>query len=312
MQIVHTHSRGFRPIIMDYICNDCPRRCNALRREFSGNGFCRSGSLPNIVRAAPHHGEEPCISGTNGSGAIFFSGCNLHCVFCQNHEISRMPTGNMIDEGNFIDMLFRLQELNVHNINLVTPSHHIRFISQCLGKVKLNIPVVWNSSGYESVDMLKQLEGLVSIYMPDYKYGISSTAEKYSMAKDYPSVSKEAIQEMFRQVGPYKIDENGLMKSGVIIRHLILPGELENSKKVIDWVSSEYHHNDVLFSLMSQYTPIYENYSTEYKNLSRSINNREKNVLLNYMRDCGITNGYYQSLESSTKDMIPKFDGTGV
>lgn len=297
---------------MDYLCNDCPRHCNAVRRNYDGDGFCRCGTLPRIVRAAPHFGEEPCISGTNGSGAIFFSGCNMHCVFCQNQEISVVPTGDVIDTEHFIDILYQLQDLNVHNINLVTPSHHTRFISVCLQKADLHIPIVWNSSGYESVDSLKELDGLISIYLPDFKYSSEFLAYKYSHAKDYPFVTESAIKEMYRQTGPYVMDENGLMKTGVLIRHLIMPAEINNSKGVIDWVSTEFKDDEVMFSLMAQYTPINNDFNGNYKNLNRTISHKENELLINYMFDCGIKNGYYQSLESSTKEMIPAFDGTGI
>ena len=297
---------------MDFICNDCPRRCNAARRDSNGDGFCRCGMIPQIVRAAPHFGEEPCISGTNGSGAIFFSGCNMHCVFCQNQEISITPKGFPIHEDRFIELLYQLQDLNVHNINLVTPSHHTRFIAKCLRKTKLNVPIVWNSSGYESTELLKELDGLISIYLPDFKYATEVPAEKYSRASDYPSVAKAAIKEMYRQTGPYRIDDNGILQKGVLIRHLIMPGEINNSKCVIDWVSSEFKTNEILFSLMSQYTPMSFGYNEKYNNLNRKITNKENTILINYMNDCGITNGYVQALDSSTKEMIPAFDGTGV
>lgn len=297
---------------MNYLCSDCPRLCHAIRNDSEGSGLCRCGINPRIVRAAPHYGEEPCISGTKGSGAVFFSGCNLRCVFCQNHTISRTPSGKIMTKNEFTDMLYRLEDTGVHNINLVTPTHHIRFIADALSSASLSIPVVWNSSGYESVEQIRLLEGLVSVYLPDLKYMDRELAGRFSRAPDYPQIATEAIREMFRQTGPVQLDQDGLLLRGVLIRHLILPGAMENSKSVIDWVSSEFSASDILFSLMSQYTPMSEEFTGEYKNLSRRVRQRENRLLINYMKDCGILNGYCQETASSTEEMIPDFDGTGV
>lgn len=296
---------------MDYFCNDCPRKCNAFRSDTKGDGVCKTGYLPHVVRAAPHFGEEPCISGTLGSGAVFFSGCSMRCIFCQNHAISRDPIGKTLNQADFLRMLSRLQDTGVHNINLVTGSHHIRFIAETLQKADLRIPVIWNSSGYESAEMLRMLDGLISVYLPDYKYRDAACAKRYSLAGDYPEVAEKAIREMYRQTGPYRLDSNGLLTSGVLIRHLILPGELNNSKAVIDWVAEEYQNNEILFSLMSQYTPVKE-LSLSHQNLRRTVRKGEYETLYNYMKDSGILNGYCQELDSSTTDMIPEFDGTGV
>ena len=225
---------------MNYLCSDCPRLCHAIRNDSEGSGLCRCGVNPRIVRAAPHYGEEPCISGTKGSGAVFFSGCNLRCVFCQNHTISRAPSGKIVTKNEFTDMLYRLEDTGVHNINLVTPTHHIRFIADALSSASLSIPVVWNSSGYESVEQIRLLEGLVSVYLPDLKYMDRELAGRFSRAPDYPQIATEAIREMFRQTGPVQLDQDGILLRGVLIRHLILPGAMENSKSVIDWVSSEF------------------------------------------------------------------------
>ena len=209
---------------MEIICNDCPRRCGAKRGEKIPGGLCASPLLPTLVRAAPHFGEEPCISGTRGSGALFFSGCNLRCVFCQNREISRKSVGKTLTVTELRDLMLRLRDQGVHNINLVTPSHFSRAIAKALEGLELGIPVVWNSSGYESVETLKRLEGLVQIYMPDYKYSKSALAKRYSLAEDYPRVAREAIREMFRQRGAFVMDGEGILQSGVLIRHLILRG----------------------------------------------------------------------------------------
>ena len=279
---------------MNYLCSDCPRLCHAIRNDSEGSGLCRCGINPRIVRAAPHYGEEPCISGTKGSGAVFFSGCNLRCVFCQNYTISRTPSGKIMTKNEFTDMLYRLEDTGVHNINLVTPTHHIRFIADALSSASLSIPVVWNSSGYESVEQIRLLEGLVSVYLPDLKYMDRELAGRFSRAPDYPQIATEAIREMFRQTGPVQLDQDGLLLRGVLIRHLILPGAMENSKSVIDWASSEFSSSDILFSLMSQYTPMSEEFTGEYKNLSRRVRQRENRLLINYMKDCGILNGYCQ------------------
>lgn len=294
---------------MEYICSDCPRRCGALRGEAPG-GVCASPALPHITRAAAHYGEEPCISGTRGSGAIFFSGCNLRCVFCQNAEISRGCSGKGVDADGLRGIMLRLRDDGVHNINLVTPTHYARVIAAALDGLELGIPVVWNSSGYESVETLRRLEGLVQVYMPDYKYADGELARRYSAAGDYPSVAADAVREMFRQRGAYKLDEDGLLTSGVLIRHLILPGQDENTMSVIDFIEREFEPGDVLFSLMSQYTPMPG--LARFPELTGRVDARSNAALIAYMRRCGITDGYWQEVESATADMIPDFDGTGV
>lgn len=295
---------------MEFICNDCPRRCGVLRCDGSPSGVCRSPSLPSVSRAAPHYGEEPCISGTRGSGTIFFTGCSLHCVFCQNHEISHGSGGKTVSVSELRDIMLRLRDTGVHNINLVTPTHFSRAIREALTGLELGIPVVWNSSGYESVETLKSLEGLVQIYMPDFKYAKTVPAKNYSAAEDYPSVAAEAIKEMYRQTGPYVMDEDGIMRSGVLIRHLILPGQELNSMDVIDFVAESFPQDSVLFSLMCQYTPMpgLERFPELQDRVSRETNE----LLCGYMGKRGITSGYWQETDSATDEMIPDFDLTGV
>ncbi len=295
---------------MEYICSDCPRKCGALRDDNTPGGVCMSPALPRIARAAPHFGEEPCISGTRGSGAVFFTGCNLRCVFCQNIEISRGQGGERVDAGALRDIFLRLRDTGVHNINLVTPSHYARVIEKALDGLTLGIPVVWNSSGYDSVETLRRMEGLVQVYMPDYKYADGELARRYSAAGDYPSVAADAVREMFRQRGAYKLDEDGLLTSGVLIRHLILPGQDENTMSVIDFIEREFEPGDVLFSLMSQYTPMPG--LERFPELTGRVDAHSNAALIAYMRRCGITDGYWQEVESATADMIPDFDGTGV
>ena len=295
---------------MEYICSDCPRKCGALRDDNTPGGVCMSPALPRIARAAPHFGEEPCISGTRGSGAVFFTGCNLRCVFCQNIEISRGQGGERVDAGALRDIFLRLRDTGVHNINLVTPSHYARVIETALDGLTLGIPVVWNSSGYDSVETLRRMEGLVQVYMPDYKYADSELARRYSAAGDYPSAAADAVREMFRQRGAYRLDGDGLLTSGVLIRHLILPGQNENTMSVIDFIEREFEPGDVLFSLMSQYTPMPG--LARFPELTGRVDARSNAALIAYMRRCGITDGYWQETESATADMIPDFDGTGV
>ena len=295
---------------MEYICNDCPRKCGALRRDDSPGGVCASPALPRVVRAAPHFGEEPCISGNRGAGTIFFTGCNLRCVYCQNREISRGQGGKRVSAQQLRDIMLRLSDEGVHNIELVTPSHYARVIIEALESAQLNIPVVWNSSGYDSVDTLRRLDGLVQVYMPDLKYMRADIARRYSAAADYPEIAAEAIREMFRQRGRYVIDGEGIMTSGVLIRHLILPGQEENSMAAIDFIEREFQPGDVLFSLMSQYTPMPG--IEEFPELQERVDESVNNALIKYMRRCGITDGYWQGGESATTEMIPAFDGTGV
>lgn len=296
---------------MKYICSDCPRHCGALRSDDIGGGICASPYLPVIARAAPHFGEEPCISGQNGSGAIFFSGCNLRCVFCQNHEISRPASvGKTVGIQDLRDIMLRLRDEGVHNINLVTPTHFSRAIAEALDGLELGIPVVWNSSAYESVETLKMLDGFVQVYMPDYKYSDAALSKKYSSAPDYPEIALAAIREMYRQRGNYKIDDSGMLVSGVLVRHLILPEHELNSMNVIDLISDAFPSGSVLFSLMSQYTPMA---GLEcFPELQQRVDPAEARHLYKYMLNCGITDGYWQDISSATDEMIPEFDYTGV
>lgn len=267
-----------------------------------------------IVRAAPHFGEEPCISGTRGSGAIFFEGCNLRCIFCQNMEISRGRSGSGKDVSieELREMMLSLQDAGVHNINLVTPTHFTRQIAEALSGVSLSIPVVWNSSGYESAETLRMLDGLVQIYMPDYKYAQSAPAKRYSGAPDYPETAAEALKEMYRQRGPYELDPDGMLKSGVLIRHLILPGEenVANSMDAIDFVADTFPEGSVLFSLMSQYTPMPA--ASRLPELTERVTEETNGLLIHYMKTRHLEDGYWQDTGSATDEMIPAWDGTGL
>ena len=295
---------------MEYICCDCPRRCGALRSDKKGAGFCLSGAELRVARAAPHYGEEPCISGSRGSGAIFFTGCNLRCVFCQNHEISRGMGGRALSVPELRDTMLRLRDEGVHNINLVTPSHYVRQIAEALSGLSLGIPVVWNSSGYDSVESLRMLEGLVQVYMPDFKYSDAELARRYSAAPDYPETAAAAIMEMFRQTGAYELDSEGILQRGLLIRHLILPGQELNTKEVISFIEENFRSGEVLFSLMSQYTPMpgLEKFPELMQRVDAGTNRR----LIGYMSRHGISEGYWQEPDSATDEMIPDFDLTGV
>ena len=296
---------------MDVFCNDCPRQCGAKRGPSEPGGVCRSPALPRVSRAAPHFGEEPCISGVRGSGTVFFTGCNLRCVFCQNREISRGGgTGEILSVPALRDLMLRLRDQGVHNINLVTGAHFIRPIAEALQGLDLGIPVVWNSSGYESVDSLRLLEGLVQVYLPDFKYWKPALAKRYSLAEDYPAVAAAAIREMFRQTGPCVLDEDGMLRRGVLIRHLVLPGQRENTRAVIRWVDETFAPGEVLFSLMAQYTPCGE--LEEYSELRRTLTAEEWDDALAALEASGIGDGFIQDPEAAGEDAIPAFDGTGI
>ena len=295
---------------MDVFCNDCPRQCGAKRGPIEPGGICRSPALPRVSRAAPHFGEEPCISGVRGSGTIFFTGCNLRCVFCQNREISRGGgTGEILSVPALRDLMLRLRDQGVHNINLVTGTHFIRPIAEALQELDLGIPVVWNSSGYESVDSLRLLEGLVQVYLPDFKYWKPALAKRYSLAEVYPAVAAAAIREMFRQTGPCVLDEDGMLRRGVLIRHLILPGQDLNAMDVIDFAAEEFPAGSILFSLMSQYTPMPG--LERFPELQQRVDAETNQRLIAYLQKRGLE-GYWQETEAATDEMIPAFDGTGL
>ena len=285
-------------------CRLCPRRCGARRAE-NETGFCGCGDAPVVARADLHLWEEPCISGENGSGTVFFGGCGLRCRFCQNSEISRGASGRRMDANELRAVFFELIDKGAHNINLVTPTHFAPAVSKAL-KGGLPVPVVYNCGGYESVETLRTLAGKIQVYMPDMKYALSEPAKKYSRAADYPEIAKKAIIEMYRQTGNYEIDENGLLVKGVLIRHLVLPGNLENTFGVIDWVSETFEGGEVLFSLMSQYTPV--NRDPDYPELNRRLTPEEYEAAEAYLFDSGIEDGFVQELSSAEKDYIPDFD----
>jgi len=294
-------------------CNKCPRKCNKERVE--GNkasyGYCQVSVLPKVARAALHFWEEPCISGEEGSGTVFFSGCNMRCVYCQNVEIAAGVRGKEISAERLADIFLELQDKGANNINLVTPSHYYAQIKEALllVKEKLHIPVIANTSSYDSVEVLKEMEGLIDIYLADYKYADSNLAEKYSHAADYPQVAAEALKEMFRQVGEAEFDERGIMKKGMIIRHLLLPGCMEDSKAVLKFLYETFG-DSVFISIMNQYTPL--SHVEKYPELNRRITEEEYEEIVDYAIELGIENGFIQEGETAEESFIPAFDGEGV
>ena len=288
------------------VCDLCPRRCHAQRTETTGSGFCAMPAGLRIARAGLHFWEEPCISGTNGSGTVFFSGCNLRCCFCQNGSISAGGFGREISPARLREIFGALIAQGAHNINLVTPTHFTPWILEALD-APLSVPVVWNCGGYESVETLRTLEGKVQIFLPDLKYALPGPAKEFSQAADYFDVATTAIREMVRQTGPCLL-EDGLLRRGTVIRHLVLPGQLENTRRCIDWVAQTFRPGQVLFSLMAQYTP----QPGAVGPLARHVTKGEYAAAVAYMENCGITDGFTQERTSAKEEYTPAFDLTGV
>lgn len=286
-------------------CNICPRKCNAQRE--SAHGFCRAPECFKLARAALHFWEEPCISGKNGSGAVFFSGCNLKCVYCQNYEISIGDKGTQISDERLIEIFEGLIDEGAQNINLVNPTHYATRLAEVLSKWKCPVPIVYNSSGYESVETLRLLEGIVDIYLPDFKYIRSEKAQRYSRAKDYPQAVKAALFEMRRQQ-PEDIFENGIMKRGMIIRHLILPQNTNSSLEIIDYIKENFE--STYLSLMAQYVPCGN--LKDFPELQRKITKREYEKVVDYACQKGLQRVFVQELGSADKMYIPPFDLNGV
>lgn len=288
------------------ICTLCPRRCGAERTAEAGGGFCRMPGGLRVARAMLHHWEEPPISGQDGAGTVFFSGCTLGCVYCQNGDISAGGFGKDISTARLREIFEELIAQGAHNIELVTPTHFLPWILPALTP-RLPVPVVYNCGGYERVETLRALEGLVDVYLPDLKYADGALAAELSGAADYFPVACEAIREMFRQVGPYVL-EDGLLTRGVVIRHLVLPGYLDSTRRVLDWIAETFAPGDVLVSLMSQYTPT----ANMTGRLARRVTAAEYRAAADYMRNCGITDGFVQERTSAEEAYTPAFDGEGV
>lgn len=291
----------------DEKCRLCPRNCGADRQK--SNGFCKSGKLSSVARADLHMWEEPCISGSRGSGAVFFSGCSLRCVFCQNHEISHTPYGQVLSDDALARVFLHLRDKGAHNINLVNPTHFAKNIINALGMVKkeLGIPVVWNSGGYEKSETIASLGGLVDIFLPDLKYVSPVLSGKYSSAPDYFDYAKSALDEMFRLVGYPEFDGDGMMKKGVLVRHLVLPSNVEESKKVIDHLAQNYDTNKLYVSLMCQYFPTHKAF--DFPEISRRLTTLEYQKVLKYAREKGIINGFCQEKSSAKEEYVPQFFG---
>ena len=292
------------------LCNDCPRRCNVNRE--AGFGYCKSTNTLRVARAALHMWEEPCISGDDGSGAIFFSGCNMQCVFCQNKDIATGEVGKDISINRLAEIMLELKDKNANNINLVTPSHYVNQIVDAIDiarKEGLSIPIVYNTSSYEKVETLKKLDGYVDVYLPDCKYYDDELAVKYSKAPGYYGIAIKAIEEMLNQTGKPVFDDNNMIQKGVIVRHMVLPGHTKDSCNVIKGLYEKFG-NSIYLSMMSQYTPL--EHVKEYAKINRRITTREYDKVLNYALDIGITNGFFQDMDVAKESFIPEFNLEGV
>lgn len=288
-------------------CAICPHNCG-INRLNNQIGRCKSKDTVKVALYSTHNFEEPCISGKKGSGTVFFSNCNMNCVFCQNYEISQLGRGKEITIEELANVMIKQQERNVQNINLVTPTSYALHIVEAIKiarKKGLEIPIVYNTNGYESVETLKLLEGYVDIYLPDLKYYYDDLAKKYSKVDNYFEIATKAIQEMYRQVGTPVLDENGVMKKGLMIRHLILPNEVQNSKKVLKWIKENIDSN-VYVSIMAQYFPTYK--AKEIPEIARKITKEEYEKVENYLYELDLENGYIQELGEHEEEYVPKWD----
>ncbi|MDD5341066.1 MAG: radical SAM protein [Patescibacteria group bacterium] len=290
-------------------CNLCPHNCSADR--INSFGVCQAPADFKIAHIQLHKWEEPCISGAIGSGAIFFSHCNLKCVYCQNYQISQLGQGKIVSENDFIDLCLKLKKQGAHNLNFVTPTPYSHLLIKLLPeiKAKTKLPIVWNSNAYEKVETLKQLNGLVDIYLPDFKYYNNELAIRYSKAPNYLKTALNAITEMVNQIGEVKLGSNGLIKKGVIIRHLILPDQIEDSKRILKSIKENFG-DKVWVSLMSQYYPMY--LADQYPELNKKISSVEYNEIKKYYEDLKFAGGYFQELESADKNYTPKFDANSL
>lgn len=291
------------------VCTLCPRRCGA-DRELS-SGYCGADATVRVARAAPHFWEEPFLSGKNGSGTVFFTGCQLRCVYCQNREISRGKAGKPVSVRQLSDIFLSLQEQGVHNINLVTPDLYLPQIAEAIRLAKgegLILPVVMNCSGYETVEMLRSVEGLIDVYLPDFKYSSPLPAKKYSAAADYPQVAKAALEEMVRQQPRIRKNRQGMLRAGVVVRHLLLPGHVSDSKRVLAYLHQTYGDR-IFISIMSQFTPFGLESVPE---LNRRVTEEEYGELVDFARRLGIRRAFIQEGSAASESFIPPFDGEGV
>jgi putative pyruvate formate lyase activating enzyme len=286
-------------------CNLCPHNCNADR--ITKFGVCRAPLDFKIAHIQLHHWEEPCVSGTNGSGTIFFSHCNLNCVYCQNYQILQLGQGKIVSENEFIDLCIKLKNQGAHNINLVTPTCYSHLLIKILPKVKAmtKLPIIWNSNAFEKVETLKQLNGLIDVYLPDFKYFNEAMAQHYSQAPNYLKTALNAITVMVNQVGEIKMGSNDLIHKGVLIRHLILPGQINDSKQILKAIKDNFG-DKVWVSLMSQYYPAY--LTDQYTEINKKISAQEYDEMQKYYEELNFAGGYFQELESADKNYTPKFD----
>jgi putative pyruvate formate lyase activating enzyme len=288
-------------------CNVCPFRCNA-NREKQSLGVCKIGGKIKISYVSTHMWEEPCISGSKGSGTVFFTGCNLRCVFCQNYKISRKESeGTEITEEELADIFIKKEQEGVHNINLVSPTPYLKYIKKAIKIAKskgLKIPIIYNSNGYENVESIKELDGLIDVYLPDFKYGDDNLATKYSAAINYVENAIKVIKEMYRQVGNAKFDKNGIIQKGLIIRHLVLPNNIENTRSVLKQIANNIDKN-VYVSLMGQYIP--QDSAMRYPELNRKVTREEYDKAIDYFFEVGLENGFMQELDSASEEYIPEF-----
>lgn len=292
-------------------CTLCPRNCR-IDRTSGKTGFCGADDKLYVARAALHFWEEPCISGEQGSGTVFFSGCNLRCVYCQNHEISRMDAKKEVTVERLAEIFLELQGKGALNINLVTPTHYLVQIRAALDIAKkkgLVLPVVYNTSGYESAEVLRSMEGYVQIYLPDFKYMSRELAKRYSAAADYPDRAKEALEEMVRQAGTPEFSEEGIIQKGVIVRHLVLPDRIDDSKAVVEYLYKTYGDR-IFISIMNQYTPLKQ--VEKIPELNRKITEAEYDEVVDYAIELGVENGFIQEGETQSESFIPSFDYEGV
>ena len=288
-------------------CNICPHKCG-VNRSNGIKGRCKCDNKIKIALASVHNYEEPCISGKNGSGTVFFSNCNLNCIYCQNYEISQLGKGKEITIEHLAQIFIKQQEKNVNNINLVTPTMYVPQIIEAIKiarKKGFNIPIIYNSNGYENVETIKKLNGYIDIYLPDLKYYSNEIAKKYSKIDNYFEIATEAIQEMIRQVGIPKLNEKGVMQKGVMIRHLVLPSYIENSKKVLKWIKDNLD-DKIYVSIMAQYFPTYK--AKEYEKINRKLTKEEWKEIENYIEKLEIENGYMQELGEHEEEYVPKWD----
>ena len=289
------------------VCDICPRECGVDREKKVG--FCGMPDSFAIARAALHYWEEPFLSGKNGSGTVFFSGCNLRCAYCQNYRISAERFGKEVSDKRLMEIFDSLIEQGAHNINLVTPTHYARRLEKVLREYKSPVPVIYNCGGYEKVETLRRLEGLIDIYLPDIKYISSERAEKYSRAPDYFDFASEAVKEMIRQTGRAEFDENGLMKKGTVIRHLVLPKNTNQSIRIIEWMK-ENIPKDTYISMMSQFTPVI--HCDRFSELNRKVTHREYDKVVSFLLDSGFENCLIQTGEAAKESFIPDFNLTGI